>query len=138
MDEAFVDVNVILRLVTGDDPQKQQASFELFQAVRERRLILHTPVTTIADAIYVLTAARHYHQSRADAAGMLTRLVRLSGLRVQNRRAVLRALDLFAATPGLDFGDAMIAAVMEQRGLTALYSYDHDFDKLPGVARQEP
>jgi predicted nucleic acid-binding protein len=32
----------------------------------------------------------------------------------------------------------MIAAAMEHKGVTALYSYDHDFDKLPGVARPEP
>src|SRR5205814_1814829 len=30
MTEAFVDVNIIIRLLTGDDPQKQQASLKLF------------------------------------------------------------------------------------------------------------
>src|SRR5690242_20866810 len=98
MDEAFADANVILRLVTGDDPQKQQASLRLFQAVRDGRLILRTPVTTIADAVYVLTSPRQYHLSRTDAAAMLIPLVKLPGFKVQHRRAVLRALDLFGTT----------------------------------------
>ncbi len=38
----------------------------------------------------------------------------------------------------LDFGDAMIAASMEQARTQALYSYDRDFDKLPGLVRLEP
>jgi predicted nucleic acid-binding protein len=138
MTEAFVDVNVLIRLLTGDDPRKQQASLRLFQDVRDRRLILRTPVTTIADAVFVLTSPRHYDRSRADAAAMLTPLVKLPGFRVQNRRAVLRALHLFGTTPGLDFGDAMIAAQMEQRKQSALYSYDRDFDDFPWVTRQEP
>src|SRR5688572_18177565 len=109
MTEAFVDVNVIIRLLTGDDPQKAQASLRLFQDVRDGRLILRTPVTTIAAAVYVLTSPRHYRSSRADAAAMLTPLVKLPACKVQNRRTVLRALALFGSTPGLDFGDAMIA-----------------------------
>jgi predicted nucleic acid-binding protein len=136
MNEAFVDTDVIIRLLTGDDPRKQQASLRLFQDVRDRRLILRTPVTTIADAVYVLTSRRHYHRTRVEAAALLTPLVKLPGFRVQNRRAVLRALDLFGTTPGLDFGDAMIVANMEQQGITVLYSYDRDYDDL--ITRQEP
>ena len=30
------------------------------------------------------------------------------------------------------------AATMERRGLAQIYSYDADFDKLEGMARQEP
>jgi predicted nucleic acid-binding protein len=138
MNEAFVDTNVIIRLLTGDDPQKQQASLRVFQDVRDGRLILRTPITTIADAVYVLTSPRHYHKSRADAAALLAPLVKLPGFRVQSRRAVLRALDLFGTTPGLDFGDAIIAATMEQRRISDLYSYDDDFDGFAWVTRQEP
>lgn len=137
MNEAFVDVNVIIRLLTGDDPQKQQDSLRLFQAVRDGVLILRTPVTTIADAVYVLTSPRHYRRSRADAAAMLIPLVRLPGFRVQNRRSVLRALHLFGTTPDLDFGDAIIAATMQQRNTTNLYSYDDDFDSFSWVNRLE-
>ena len=68
MTEAFVDVNVLIRLLTGDDPRKQQASLRLFQDVRDGHLILHTPVTTIADAVFVLTSPRQYHKSRAESA----------------------------------------------------------------------
>jgi predicted nucleic acid-binding protein len=68
---------------------------------------------------------------------MLTTLVQLPQFRVPDRRDVLRALDLFAAT-NLDFGDAMIIASMDGAGSQALYSYDRDFDRVPGIVRYEP
>lgn len=64
-------------------------------------------------------------------------LLRLPHFKVHNRRLLIRALDIFAAT-SLDFGDAMLVATMERRGATDLYSYDRDVDRVPGTARREP
>jgi predicted nucleic acid-binding protein len=58
--------------------------------------------------------------------------------RVRNRRAVLRSLELHGNTTTVDFGDAIIVATMEQSGATTLYSFDHDFDRIPGITRHEP
>jgi predicted nucleic acid-binding protein len=63
--------------------------------------------------------------------------VRLRGFKLANRRAVLRALDLFGST-SLDFGDCLIVASMELRGSTTLYSYDADFDRIRAITRREP
>ncbi len=93
---------------------------------------------TIADAVYVLTSPQHYRLPRAQVAAMLVRLVRIREFKVDNRRAVLRALALFGRTARLDFGDAMTAARMQDRRILSIYSYDRDFDRLPGLTRQEP
>jgi predicted nucleic acid-binding protein len=68
MAEAFVDVNILIRLLTGDDPQKQHDCLRLFKEVENGGLTLYTPVTTIADAVYVLTSSRHYGLPRAQGA----------------------------------------------------------------------
>ena len=53
-------------------------------------------------------------------------------------RGVLeRAFDLYV-TKSVDFVAADNAATIERRGLGQIYSYDADFDKLEGIARQEP
>ena len=49
----------------------------------------------------------------------------------------VRAFDPYV-TKSVDFVDAYNAATMERRGLGQIYSYDADFDKLEGIARQEP
>lgn len=108
-----------------------------FAKVEDTTLILRAPVTVIADAVYVLASPRLYGRTRAQVRADLTPLLRLPGFRVQPRRLLLRALDIDAATT-LDFGDAMIVVSMERAGATTVYSYDHDFDRIPGITRHEP
>ena len=137
MSDPFVDTDILIRLLTGDDPQKQAAGQALFESVEQGSLTLAAPATVIADAVYVLSSPRLYAQPRAQVAAMLTRLVRLAHFKIGQRRTVLRALDLYGTT-NLDFGDAMIVANMQRVGSPALYSYDQDFDGIQGVTRQEP
>ena len=63
--------------------------------------------------------------------------MRLPGFRVENRGAVLRALELYGST-NVDFGDALIVAAMERDGSEILYSYDTHFDRFPNVVRRSP
>ena len=137
MNEPFVDADVIVRLLTGDDPRKQEHAAALFERVERGELRLRTPMTTIADVVYVLSSPRLYAVPRDQVADLLRTIVRIPGFLVDNRAAVLGALDLFAETH-LDFGDALIAASMAFAGETVVYSYDRDFDKLPALRRQEP
>jgi len=133
----FVDADVIVRLLVGDDPVKQDAAGRLFDRVDRGELVLATPATTIADCVYVLTSRRLYAMPRAEVAELLAALVERSGLRIPNRAVVLRALRIFGVT-NVDFGDAMIAASMESARSRVVMSYDRHFDRLPGIDRQEP
>ena len=137
MTQPFIDTDVIIRLLTGDDLEKQVAATTLFEQVEQGLLTVQAPDTVIADAVYVLSSPRLYRLARNDIREMLAALVRLPQFQVQNRWSVLRALDLYASTK-LDFGDTLIIASMEQQGSHLLYSYDTDFDRVQGITRQEP
>ncbi|SRR6266567_2622077 len=137
MTQPFIDTDVIIRFLTGDDPGKQAAATALFEQVEQGLLSVQTPDTVIADAVYVLSSPRLYHIARSAIQEMLAALVRLPQFHVQNRVSVLRALDLYASTR-LDFGDTLIIASMEQQGSHLLYSYDADFDHIEGITRREP
>jgi len=138
MPEPFIDTSIIIRLVSGDDPTKQAAAAQLFKDIEDGKLTVVAPATVIADAVFVLASRRTYNLPRVQIAAALSRLVRLPNFRVQSRRTVLRALDLFGSTSRLDFGDTMILAAMEQQQSHQLYSYDSDFDGITGIARLEP
>jgi predicted nucleic acid-binding protein len=137
MSMPFIDTDVIIRLLTQDDPQKQAAAAALFERVEAGTLQVAAPVTVIADAVYVLSSPRLYDLPRATVRRLLVPLVRLPGFRVRHRRAVLRALDLYASM-NIDFGDALIVASMERASSQVVYSYDADFDRIEGITRQEP
>ncbi len=137
MTQPFIDTDVIIRFLTGDDPEKQAAATALFEQVEQGLLSVQAPDTVIADAVYVLSSPRLYNIARSAIQEMLAALVRLPQFHVQNRLSVLRALDLYASTR-LDFGDTLIIASMEQQGSHLLYSYDTDFDHIQGITRREP
>lgn len=57
MADAYVDTDVLIRLLTGDDLAKQAAAAALFERVERGELTLAAPDTVIGDAVYVLRSA---------------------------------------------------------------------------------
>lgn len=128
MTEPFVDTDVLVRFVTGDDPVKHAAAGEV---------VVRAPESVIADTVYVLSSPRLYALSRDQVREALAPLLGLPSFRVRNRLQVRRALDLYATTR-LDFSDALLVAAMEEEGAVELYSYDQHFDRIGGITRREP
>ena len=62
----------------------------------------------------------------------------LGNLKLTNKRVYLRAMDVYASAPFLDFEDAVIVAQMERHAMRELLSYDTDFDHILSVDREEP
>jgi predicted nucleic acid-binding protein len=137
MNAPVVDTDVLIRLLTNDDPRKQDEAAGLFERVERGEVQLQAPYTVIADAVYVLSSPRLYRVPRDAVAAMLTALVRLPSFRVQNRPLMLRALAIYGAEP-IDFGDAMVVATAELAGASGVVSYDGDFDRIASVRRLEP
>lgn len=137
MGDPFIDTDVIIRLLTKDDPAKQEEAATLFEAVKAGELKVAAPDTVIADAVYVLSSPRLYALPRSQVAELLTPLIRLPGFKLPNRHAMLRALELYAST-NIDFGDSLIVASMEQAGSKIIYSYDTHFDRIPTITRRAP
>jgi predicted nucleic-acid-binding protein len=137
MTDPFIDTDVIIRLLTQDDLKKQGEAATLFEAVRAGELKVAAPDTVIADAVYVLSSPRLYKLPRSEVQELLSPLVRLPDFKIENRGAVLRALELYASTK-VDFGDALIVASMEQAGSQIVYSYDTHFDRILSITRRSP
>ena len=94
-----LDTNVLVRIVTEDDPQ---------QAAAARKLVEQADVLWLSKTVLLETerVLRHgYHLSRDVILATFRKLVGYRGLRVEEPDAVRRALGGYAA--GLDFADAL-------------------------------
>ncbi len=133
----FVDSNVLLRALTGDHPRQTEQCRRFF-----RRVAAGIEVTTseaiIVEVVYVLASSKLYAVDRRTIGDRLARLLSLRGWQLPDLPVYLEALDLFAAHPRMDFPDALAVAHMRSRGITTILSYDRDFDRVEGVAREEP
>ena len=61
----------------------------------------------------------------------------IQGFRSITRAPFLTALDLWGDS-NLDFADCLAASRVQHANLECIYSYDRDFDRIPGIRRLEP
>ena len=135
----FLDTNIIVRYLTRDDEAKAEACYELFQRVQRGEEELFTSEAIVTEVAYVLSSPRApYRLSHEEIRARLLPILTLRGVRLPQKQVYLRALDLYALYPVLDFEDALAVAHMEHRGLTEIVSYDRDFDRITGLQRVEP
>jgi predicted nucleic acid-binding protein len=134
---AFVDTNIFVRFLTGDDPHKANRCFALFQKSQRGEGSLVTSESVVAEVVYVLSSQATYRIPRDTVAAALRPLLADPGLQIDHKASVLRALDLWAAS-NLDFADCLSAEHVRRAALDGIYSYDRDFDQIHGVTRMEP
>jgi uncharacterized protein len=133
----FVDANIFLRYLTKDSPSAAQKCFELFQRVQRKEIQLVTSESVLAEVVYVLSSSRLYNQPRQNIRTLLLPLINLNGLKITNRKLVIRALELYTTT-NLDFEDALSVAHMESKRIKTIFSYDQHFDRISDIQRVEP
>lgn len=93
-----VDTNVIVRIVTNDDPEQAQRAVALFE--RERIFIAKT---VLLEVEWVLRFS--YHLPRGIIAPTLRKVVGLQQVEVENPDEIFIALNGYEQ--GLDFADAL-------------------------------
>lgn len=136
MSEAvFVDTNVLLRLLLDDEKGQSAAARDLFRAVESGEITVWTSDVAIAELIWVLTGPM-LRRDRAAVARELVRLMELPRLHLESKPTMRRALDLFTRHP-IDWVDAYHAALLLEQASPELYSFDRDFDRIPGLKRVE-
>ncbi len=133
----FVDTNILLRYLTRDDEQKAEACFALLLRSEQGEEELVTSDLVIFKTVFMLQSRRHYDLPRERIRELVEPVIGLRGLRLPRKAVYVRAFDLYCEQ-NIDFADAYNAAYMEALGLSEIYSYDTDFDRLQGISRIEP
>jgi predicted nucleic acid-binding protein len=134
----FLDTNIIIRYLTRDDQAKAAACFALFQRLKQGTEEVTTIEAIITEVVYVLSSPAHYRLTHEQIRASLIPLLMVKGLKLPKKRIYLRALDVYAVHPNLDFEDALLVAHMEQQRSKEILSYDTDFDGISGITREEP
>jgi len=137
MEYAFLDANVILRYLLRDDEIKAQRCLELLEKAERREITLRTTDLVIAELVWVLESPVTYNLPRERIRELLLPIILLRGLKLPGKKLYRQIFDLYV-DQGIDFIDAYDAVHMEKRGLTRIYSYDSDFDRIADISRVEP
>lgn len=136
MKSCFVDTNLFIRYLTNDDPAKADKVEKLLDDAAAGKRKLVTTEMVIAEIVWVLESG--YSLKNSDIAPLVRGILATPGLEVINATLVARAVELYE-TVNIDFIDGYIAAVMEQKGITELYSFDRKhISRVKKIVRLEP
>lgn len=130
----FLDTNVFLRHLRHDDPVLSPNATAIFSRIEQGKIQVRTSDTVIFETVFTLQ--RSYKQSRDRIAEALLPLIELPGILLPGKTLYHQAFALYR-TGRLGFADCYHVALMQRLGITEIFSFDTDFDHIPGVVRKE-
>ena len=132
----FVDTNVFVRYLTGDDERKASAFEKLLVQAASGKIGLVTSEIVIAELVWVLES---YYKLKPPVIGELIRaILNTEGLKTKGSDMIEKALDLYESE-NIDFIDAHIIAYMRSNHIETLCSFDkRHLSKVDGIRRIEP
>jgi predicted nucleic-acid-binding protein len=131
----FVDTYIFLRFLTADLPVQADRCAVLVQRLRDGKEVAHMSPLAVAEIVWTLE--RYYNLPKPEVVAKVSPLLKLRGLRVAGKEVFPEALALYAGKR-VSFTDAVIAVQIERAGVSGIYSYDQDFDRLDQMVRIEP
>lgn len=122
-----VDTNVLVRLITGDNPG-QAASADIF--IQKGAWV---SILVLAEATWVLTAV--YGLSPRDLATAIEMLLNHKDLTLHDSDVVAAALALFRSRPILGFSDCLTWQLARKAGHLPLGTLDRNLGKIEGTQK---
>ena len=122
-----VDTNVLVRLITRDDPRQVTAA-EAFVAPGA-----WVPYLAIAEAAWVLESV--YHCDAAAIATAVEMLLSHEQLTVQDSEVVAAAVATFRQYPSVGLSDCLMLEAARKAGHIPLGTFDRDLGKVDGAHR---
>ena len=122
-----IDTNVLVRLITRDDP-KQVESAETFVARGAWVSLL-----VVAETTWVLSAA--YDLKRDQIATAIRMLLDHDHLTLQDADVIQSALETFVENPSVGFSDCLVLHIASKAGHLPLGTFDKALSKVHDAER---
>ena len=135
MKPIFIDTNILLSYLTGDDPEKYEKCRGLFKRALEKKIVLLTSDMVIAELIWTLGS--FYKVPKEEIIEKITIIINTPNLKIPNKKLISDTLILFSQK-NIDYIDAYNAVFMKHNSCAQIFSYDKDFDRIEDIKRMEP
>jgi uncharacterized protein len=135
MSPAFLDTNVILRHLLADHPQQSPRATVYLARVERGEVQVYIADTVIFEAVFTLQ--RFYRQPKEKIRDALLPLIELPGVILPGKRHYRQVFDLYVDL-NVPFADAFHAVLARRLKADGIVSYDHDFERIPGITLLEP
>jgi predicted nucleic acid-binding protein len=135
MNKSYIDANVILRYLTKDPPGMAEKALKVFTDAKKGQVTLLITFLTVAEVVWVLES--YYGHPKKQISETLIQFLLCDGLEVESLDLLIGALNLYQEK-NIDFSDAVLASQALRKGPASIYSFDHHFNRIPGITIVKP
>ncbi|HSL23165.1 MAG TPA: type II toxin-antitoxin system VapC family toxin [Vicinamibacterales bacterium] len=122
-----VDTNVLVRILTRDDPKQVRVADDFVAAGA------WVPLLALAETMWVLTTV--YERDAAEVGASVGQLLDHKELILQDREVVAAALAIFRSRPALGFTDCLLLEVARRAGHLPLGTFDRNLGRIDGAQK---
>lgn len=126
-----IDANVLIRLITQDDPEAVKRAEEL---IADKSKIYVFEDAAMMEVVFVLTGDL-YRYSREQTAESIRAMMMIDNIYF-NKGLIEDALSLYVSHPKLSFVDCYLAAITTLTDETPLWTFDRKLTLQCPVARE--
>ena len=119
-----IDTNVLVRLITRDDPQQTAAADNFVAKGAWVSLLALMETTWVLTSVYALSAK--------EVSRVIEMLLEHRDLVIQDSDVARGALELFRGRPALGFSDCLMLEVAKKAGNLPLGTFDRNLGKAEG------
>lgn len=135
MKKYFLDTNIFLRFLVGDNKKMLGECLTLFDSIKGGKVDAVTSNVVLSEVVWTLGSLYKYPKSKIIDA--IKGILGFPGIKIIDGCMILIALEIYQGV-NIKFIDSLIASIDDiYNGRWVVVSYDKDFDKL-GVIRKEP
>jgi len=132
----FLDTNIFVRHVTGDEPDQARRATALFTSIGAGSTAVASSATAVFEAVFVLE--KTYELPRWEITRALAPLLHLSGIEIPDKQDIIEAFEIYANYSRLSFADCYHAVLSIRHCGGEIYSFDRGFDGVQGISRIVP
>jgi predicted nucleic-acid-binding protein len=131
----FLDTNIFLRFFLKENESMFQRLEKLFYEIISGNIIGVSNAMIIAEVVWVLS--RSYKWNKEKICDNIEFILSTPNIRFKDKVILVNAISIYKEK-NIGFIDAYNYSYMKANGITEIYSFDRDFDKLKDVKRLEP
>ena len=131
----FLDTNIFLRYFESEDELIYKKVKRLFLEIVQGNIKGISNELVIAEVIWVLK--KFYNWDKKEICNNIELILKTPNIKFKGRSIIMDAIN-FYRDKNISFIDAYNYAYMQQYGISKMYSFDRDFDKLGNIERIEP
>lgn len=136
MHKAFIDTNVLLRLLIKDDDVKRKACERLLEKAQAKDVALYILPVAILEIVWVLE--KYYKLDKKTVRELAEAILNTPELKIEIEGVFRDALAVYEEK-NIKFADAVMGHWGKEKDISTVYTYDtKDFKRIEGLEVKTP